>query len=153
MKTSWKSAFAFFDMHPILVAEKEKYLQMGARHVFVVPYPYQNGHFYVFNGQGGKQARWLSDCAFMHAVEQFSSMDISVNNCRLYTYWLLCSAGYANHTPTQEERELIRLCLDANLPQLRAKAKQLIFTLYPAYKKSARNPAVLGACARYLASF
>lgn len=142
----------FCDMHSILIKEKERYIKQGARHVFVVPYPYRRAHFLVYDEQGGCTEAWLSDNACRQAVHLFLQTDAPISNYCLYTLALTSADSPCPETLCDQEKALIRLCLDAHLPQVREKAIEQILTLYPQYKKEARNTAVLGACARYLSS-
>jgi hypothetical protein len=138
-----------------LEKEQQRHIKNGAKSAYVMPYPYEKGHFCLYYDDGRREYARLSDDVYEQAVKAWGGLEACQGGCegddelRLLTYIRLMNGKEeGSGEPSQREKELIRLLMDAHLPGMRGRAIRLVGECYSDNLRAGRGMRQLEACAR-----
>ncbi|MGI5900407.1 MAG: hypothetical protein ACOX8S_10870 [Christensenellales bacterium] len=139
-----------------LQKEKQRHLKSGAKSAYVMPYPYEKGHFCLYYGDGRREYVRLCDGIYEEAARAWRELEIPGIGCgageeelRLMTYMRLIKGREGPpREPTPKEKALIRLLMDARLPGMKERILRLLGECYSDNIRENRGMGQLEGCIR-----
>ncbi len=131
----------------------------GAKSAYILPYPYEKGHFCLYYESSVREYAFMRDETFAMAADEWNMLPFGGakrgddEDERIHTYarLLLPADSFVRLSFARDEKLLLRIVMDAHLPGMRTAALELLSALYPRLLCEGGSLAALRAAALKLA--